>query len=67
MEALSFTGKKTLLILPEDNQNIFLSGRNVPKAQIGTAGQVNTYDLVNATQLIIVESALTTIESYFSN
>jgi large subunit ribosomal protein L4 len=39
----------------------------VPKAQIGTAGQVNTYDLVNATQLIIVESALTTIESYFSN
>ena len=67
MQALSFTGKKTLLILSEDDQNIFLSGRNVPKVKVGTAGQINTYDLVNATQLLIVEGAIATIESSFSN
>ncbi|PWK27823.1 large subunit ribosomal protein L4 [Arcicella aurantiaca] len=66
LDALSLSGKKTLLILPEDNKNVYLSGRNVPKAQIGTAGQVNTYDLVNATQLLIVEGAIAAIESSFS-
>lgn len=66
LDALSLAGKKTLLILPEDNKNVYLSGRNLPKTTIGTAGQVNTYDLVNATQLLIVEEAISTIESSFS-
>ena len=65
LNALSLNGTKTLLILPEDNQNVFLSGRNVPKAKVATAGQINTYDIVNATQLIIVEGAVSTIESSF--
>ena len=65
LNALSLNGTKTLMILPEDNQNVFLSGRNVPKAKVATAGQINTYDIVNATQLIIVEGAVSKIESSF--
>ena len=65
LNALSLNGTKTLMILPEDNQNVFLSGRNVQKAKVATAGQINTYDIVNATQLIIVEGAVSKIESSF--
>jgi len=65
LNALSLNGTKTLMILPEDNQNVFLSGRNVPKTKVATAGQINTYDIVNATQLIIVEGAVSKIESSF--
>jgi large subunit ribosomal protein L4 len=65
LNALSLNGTKTLMILPEDNKNVLLSGRNIPKAKIATAGQINTYDIVNATQLIIVEGAIAKIESSF--
>ncbi|MFC0185318.1 LSU ribosomal protein L4P [Pseudarcicella hirudinis] len=66
LNALSLADTKTLLILPEDNQNIYLSGRNLPKTKISTASQVNTYDLVNASKLVILEGAVSKIESSFS-
>ncbi|WP_026997843.1 50S ribosomal protein L4 [Flectobacillus major] len=66
LNALSLVDTKTLLILSEENQNIYLSGRNLPKTKVVSAGQVNTYDLVNATRLIIAEGAVAKIESSFS-
>ena len=66
LNALSLTDTKTLVILPEDNQNIYLSGRNLPKTKVISAAQVNTYDLVNATRLVILEDAVAKIESSFS-
>lgn len=66
LSALSFTGTKTLLILGESNENVYLSGRNVPKTAIRTAAEVNTYELMHATQLLIAESAVSKIESMFS-
>jgi large subunit ribosomal protein L4 len=66
LNALALTDKKTLLILPEDNKNVYLSGRNVPKARIITASQVNTYDLMNSDRLLIVEGAVSKIELSFS-
>ncbi|MEA5137725.1 50S ribosomal protein L4 [Arcicella rigui] len=67
LNALSLNDTKTLLILPEENQNVYLSGRNLPKTKIATTGQINTYDLVNASKLLIVEGAISKIESSFSN
>ena len=62
---LNLTGRKTLLILPDVNTNIVLSSRNVQKTKVTTAAQVNTYDLMNADQLLISEEALSTIQTLF--
>ncbi|MBP6385223.1 MAG: 50S ribosomal protein L4 [Pseudarcicella sp.] len=66
LNALSLVNTKTLLILPEENTNVYLSSRNIPKVKVTTAGQVNTYDLLNASQLLIAEGAISKIESSFS-
>ena len=63
LSALSLTGKKTLLILPEYNNNVYLSGRNIPNTNITTAGDVNTYDLINAEVLLISETAVSKLEN----
>jgi large subunit ribosomal protein L4 len=63
LNALSLGDKKTLLILPENNKNVVLSGRNIQNAKVTTADQINTYDLMHADNVIVVESAITKIET----
>jgi large subunit ribosomal protein L4 len=61
--ALSLGDKKTLLVLPENNKNVVLSGRNISNAKITTADQINTYDVMHADNVIFVESAISKIEN----
>ncbi len=63
LSALSLSDKKTLLILPEANKNVVLSGRNIQNAKVTTADQINTYDLMHADNVIVVESAISKIEN----
>ncbi|MBX2900590.1 MAG: 50S ribosomal protein L4 [Cyclobacteriaceae bacterium] len=63
LKSLSVEGKKTLVVLPEVKKNIVLSGRNVQNSKIITADQINTYDVINADQLIFVESSLGKIDN----
>lgn len=63
LNALSLTGKKTLLVLPDVNKNVVLSGRNVQNAKVTTADQINTYDLMHADNIIFVESAVSKVET----
>jgi large subunit ribosomal protein L4 len=63
--AVSAGSKKTLLILPEVNTNVVLSSRNVQKAKVTTASQVNTYDLMNADRLLISEDAIPHLQIMF--
>ena len=63
LNALSLGDKKTLLILSDANKNVALSGRNVQNTRVMTADQINTYDLMNADSVIVVESAITKIEN----
>lgn len=63
LNALSLGDKKTLLILPEVNKNVVLSGRNIANAKITTTDQMNTYDLMNADNVIFVESAIAKVET----
>jgi len=63
LNALSATEKKTLLVLGENKKNIVLSGRNVQRTKVITADQINTYDLMNADQLILVESSVEKISN----
>lgn len=58
LSSLSLNDKKTLLILPEANKNIVLSGRNVQRTKVTTAEQITTYDLMNADSVIFVESSI---------
>lgn len=62
---MNLTGRKTLLILPEVNLNVVLSSRNLQKTKVTTAWQVNTYDLMNADQVLISEEALTNLQTIF--
>ncbi len=66
LKAFSLDNTKTLLITPEVDKNVVLSGRNIPKAKVSTAADVNTYDLVNASKLLITAEAIQKIESSFS-
>ncbi len=61
--ALSLNGKKTLLVLPENNRNVVLSGRNVKDAKITTASDINTYDLLNADYVVLSEGSVSIIEN----
>ncbi|MHA8065057.1 50S ribosomal protein L4 [Aquirufa sp. ROCK2-A2] len=66
LKAFSLDNTKTLLITQEVDKNVVLSGRNIPKAKVSTAADVNTYDLVNASKLLITAEAIQKIESSFS-
>ena len=59
---LNFTDEKTLLVLPTANNNIYLSSRNIKKAKVITADQLNTYDVLNAGRLLLTASSVKTLE-----
>jgi len=63
LAALKMGEKKTLLVLPENNKNIVLSGRNIQNTKITTADQINTYDLMHADNVIFIESAVSKVEN----
>ena len=51
-------GKKILLVLKDQNKNVYLSARNIPGAKIITASDVNTYSLLNNKAIILTEGSL---------
>ena len=63
LKALSLGDKKTLLVLPEATKNVVLSGRNVQNSKITTADQINTFDVMNADNIIFVESSISKVEN----
>lgn len=58
LNSLSLAGKKTLLVLPAVSKNIVLAGRNIEKSKVTTADSINTYDVLNADNVIFVESSV---------
>lgn len=59
---LKVDGKKVLLVLPEAQNNVYLSARNLRKTQVTTAAQVNTYGILHADVLVVTENSLKTID-----
>ncbi|MEQ8336299.1 MAG: 50S ribosomal protein L4 [Cyclobacteriaceae bacterium] len=55
-------GKKALIVLGAYNKNIYLSSRNFPNAKVAVADELNTYDLMNAEQIILAESSVDVIQ-----
>jgi large subunit ribosomal protein L4 len=58
LSALSLADKKTLVVLLEVAKNVVLAGRNIQKTKVTTADQINTYDVMNAENVIFVESSI---------
>ena len=59
---LKVDGKKLLLLLQEANKNVFLSARNLQKAHVMVAKDVNTYKILDADVLIVTENSLKAVE-----
>lgn len=59
---LKVDGKKLLLLLPEANKYVFLSARNLQKAHVMVAKDVNTYKILDADVLIVTENSLKAVE-----
>ena len=59
---LKVDGRKTLLVLPEVNKNVYLSARNLQRTEIMTALALNTYKVLNADVLVVTENSLKAID-----
>jgi large subunit ribosomal protein L4 len=57
LKNLSLNGKKTLVLIPERNDNVFLSSRNIEKTSVQIASLVNTYDIMNSHNVVFVGNA----------
>jgi large subunit ribosomal protein L4 len=63
LNGLNFANNKTLLVLADYNENIYKSGRNLPKAKVMAAKDLNTYDILHADKVIFVENSVEVIEN----
>jgi large subunit ribosomal protein L4 len=59
---LKVEGKKVLVLMPEDNKNVYLSARNIQKAEVMGAAKLNSYKVMNADVLVVCENAVKTID-----
>lgn len=62
---LKAEGSKLLLVLGENNKSVYLSARNIGKANVIVASDLNTYKVLDAEKLIFTESAVAIIENNF--
>lgn len=62
---LKVADKKILVVLPESNNNVYLSARNLPKVKVVTVSELSTYDIVNASNLILVEGSVEILHNMF--
>ena len=55
LENLKSYGRKTLVVLPENSNNIYLSSRNLPEVSVITVDEINTYAIMNSNKLVLVD------------
>lgn len=64
---LQLAGKKVLFVLPAQDQVLYYSGRNLPKTQIVTAEDLNTYDILHADTILLTEASVGVINERLAN
>ncbi len=67
LDNLKLQGKRTLMVLGESNKALYLSSRNLKKARVMRAADLNTYEILRANNLIILEGSVAEIEKAFQN
>ena len=66
LKALNLETKKSLFVLGTPNNNVYLSSRNLRGSEVLTSSELSTYKILNANQVILLESAIEGIESNLS-
>lgn len=66
LKALNLETKKSLFVLGTPNNNVYLSSRNLKGSEVLTSSELSTYKILNANQVILLESAIEGIESNLS-
>jgi large subunit ribosomal protein L4 len=66
LEALGIENKKSLFVLAEPNNNVYLSSRNLKRSKTITNTGLSTYELLNANKVVLSEGSLEGIESNLS-
>ncbi len=66
LKALGLENKKSLFVLGDSNKNVYLSSRNLKSSAVVTSSELNTYGVLNANSLILMESSLDVIQDNLS-
>lgn len=66
LKALKLEAKKSLFVLGTQNNNVYLSSRNLKGSEVITNSELSTYKILNANQVVLFESAIEGIESNLS-
>ncbi|MBQ9339408.1 MAG: 50S ribosomal protein L4 [Paludibacteraceae bacterium] len=61
--ALKIAGKKVLFVMPEFNENLFLSARNIEKAKVINVNELNTYAIMNSNVVVLLPESIAAIEN----
>jgi len=64
---LDIANKKSLIVFPEQNKNVYLSSRNLQGMNVVTSTELNTYEITKASVLVLVESAVDVLQATFGN
>ena len=64
--ALKISDKKSLFVLSEQNKNLYLSSRNLKSTEVVTATDINTYEIMRASTLVLFESSLNILDKIFT-
>lgn len=62
LNSLKLSNEKVLLVVPDYNENIYKSSRNLPKAKVMAAKDLNTYEILNANKVVLLENSVPVIE-----
>lgn len=65
VKKLQLADKKLLFVLPSQNKNVYLSVRNLERANVITASDINTYKIMNCGSLVLTESSVAVIDNLF--
>ena len=64
LKNLKSDNKKSLLVLADQNKNVYLSARNIQNVNIMTASQLNTYSILNNKVIVMAESAVEVVNNF---
>ena len=64
--ALGFSGKKCTVVLPEPDKNVYLSSRNLQGVKVVNSSEISTYDIMNASEVVLSEGAVEKITAILS-
>ena len=66
LKNLKSDNKKSLLVLADQNKNVYLSARNLEKADVATVSELSTYRILNAKCLLLTENAVANLQAIFN-